>query len=95
MQQVVSAPIENTHDWEFIFSELGVIEQDLIFGGSMKLLGLFFGVFGLGMGAYMVFCMFSANDQEVQNSVNNSNHPKSAKSKARHKPKSKLVEKNR
>lgn len=42
------------HDWNYIFGELGLLNLDKFFAGTVWLLGLMSGIFGLAFSAYMI-----------------------------------------
>lgn len=45
------------HDWNFIFGELGLLKLDTFIAGTMWLIGLLTGLFGLALGVYLMFKM--------------------------------------
>lgn len=54
-----------THDWHFIFGELGMLGASGLIGGSLRALGHLVGLFGLVFAAWLIYKMAVVNKQKV------------------------------
>jgi len=46
-----------THDWNFVFGKLHLLNYDTFIGGSVRLLGVLVGLFGLCFSAWLIYRM--------------------------------------
>ena len=57
------------HDWNYVFSQLGWLNADVIIGGTMRTIGIIIGIAGLLFGLYLIYLKLSKQtslDKNIQ-----------------------------
>ncbi len=61
----VGAPSDNLHDWEVVFTNLGILQYDTAIGGFFFGSGVVLGALGLGVGVWMIYQMTQEQEERI------------------------------
>lgn len=72
---VLSGGGEAKHDWNFVFGQLGLLNQSAFIGNSVRFIGVVAGLLGLLFTAYVIFRMSQISDRPIAETASRSLSP--------------------